>query len=54
MSSAQERERWQGQLPATLLQLTSNTRARVPGVCPSLLSAALPGKGLGGNAFDDS
>ncbi len=46
-------KRWQGQLPATLLQLTSNTRARVPDVCPSL-SAALPGEGLGGNAFDDS
>jgi len=50
---AQEREQWQGPLPAILLELTSNTLSRGPEFCPSLLSAVRSGEVLGGNAFDN-
>ena len=49
---AQEREQWQGPLPAILSELTSNTLSGAD-FCPSLLSAVLSGEVLGGNAFDN-
>ena len=55
---AKEPGQWKGRLPATLLELTSNTRSRnrrsrAPDFCPSLCIAALPGEGFGGDAVDD-